>query len=65
MAKCDICDKSIFSARHISITRSQVSRRSKTKQRANVRRVHVIKNGTPQTMSVCTSCLRSGAVVRA
>ncbi len=65
MAMCDICEKSLVSARHISITRSQVSRRAKTKQRANVRKVRVIKDGTPRTMSVCTSCLRSGAVTRA
>lgn len=65
MAKCEICDKSIVSARRISITRSQVSRRWKTKQRANVRKVRVNKNGTPVRMNVCTSCLRSGAVERA
>ncbi len=65
MAMCDICNNSVFSARHISITRSQVSRRAKTKQRANVRKVRVVQDGTPRTMSVCASCLRSGAVTRA
>lgn len=65
MAKCEICDNSVFSARHISITRSQVSRRAKRKQRANVRKVRVVKDGTPMTMNVCARCLRSGAVERA
>ncbi len=65
MAKCEICDKSVVSARRVSITRSQVSRRAKRKQKANVRKVRVLKDGTPVTMKVCASCLRSGAVERA
>ena len=65
MAKCELCDKSVVSARRVSITRSQVSRRAKRKQKANVRKVRVLKDGTPVTMKVCASCLRSGAVERA
>lgn len=66
MAKCEICDKSVKSARKISITRSQVSRRAKTKQRANVRKVRVLNDkGATLRMNVCTRCLRSGAVERA
>ena len=64
MAKCEVCDKSVFFAEK-SITRSQISRRAKVKQRANVKRVKVIVDGTPKTMSVCTRCLKSGAVQRA
>lgn len=62
MAKCDICDKAVNYGRKIRITRSQISRRAKTKQKANVRRVRVNVDGTPQTMNICTHCLRSGAL---
>lgn len=60
MAKCEICDKAVNYGRKISVTRSQVSRRAKRKQKANVKRVRVVKNGTPQRMNICTRCLRSG-----
>ncbi|MDD2578649.1 MAG: 50S ribosomal protein L28 [Clostridia bacterium] len=65
MAKCDICQKDMFFGRKISITRSQISRRALVRQRANVRNVRVVVDGTPKTMHVCTRCLRSGAVKRA
>ncbi|HZW98027.1 MAG: 50S ribosomal protein L28 [Clostridiaceae bacterium] len=64
MAKCEVCDKSMFFGKKISITRSQISRRAKTTQNANVKRVRVMVDGTPKTMRVCTRCLRSGAVQR-
>lgn len=65
MAKCDICGKDMFFGRKIRITRSQISRRAKTTQDANVRRVKVLVNGVPKTMHVCSRCLRSGLVERA
>lgn len=65
MAKCDVCAKGTSFGRRISITRSQISRRAKTQRKANIRRVKVIENGTPQTKHVCTRCLRSGLVTRA
>ncbi|MCI6603206.1 MAG: 50S ribosomal protein L28 [Clostridiales bacterium] len=65
MAKCDICEKDMFFGRKIRITRSQISRRAKVEQKANVKRVRVLVDGVPQTMHVCTRCLRSGAVKRA
>ena len=65
MAKCDICQKDMFFGRKISITRPQISRRALVRQRANVRNVRVVVDGTPKTMHVCTRCLRSGAVKRA
>jgi large subunit ribosomal protein L28 len=64
MAKCEVCDKSMFFGRKIRITRSQISRRAKTRQKANVKRVRVMVDGTPKTMRVCTRCLRSGKVQR-
>ncbi len=65
MAKCEVCSKGVSFGRKISITRSQVSRRALSKQKPNVRKVKVVLNGTPQTMHVCSRCLRSGAVTRA
>ncbi len=65
MAKCEICQKDMFFGRKISITRSQVSRRALVRQKANVRKVKVVVDGTPKTMHVCTRCLRSNAVQRA
>lgn len=64
MAKCDICQKDMFFGRKIRITRSQISRRALTRQKANVRNVKVMVEGTPKTMHVCTRCLRSNAVQR-
>jgi large subunit ribosomal protein L28 len=65
MAKCEVCEKDILFGRSISITRSQISRRAKSKQKPNVRNVKVVVNGTPATMHVCSRCLRSNAVKRA
>ena len=65
MAKCEVCEKGISTARRISITRSQVSRRAKRMQKGNIRRVKAIVDGTPKKVSACASCLRNGAVVRA
>ncbi|MBR6959033.1 MAG: 50S ribosomal protein L28 [Clostridiales bacterium] len=65
MAKCEICQKDMFFGRKIRITRSQISRRALTQQKANVQKVKVVVDGTPKTMHVCTRCLRSGKVTRA
>lgn len=65
MAKCEICQKDTFFGRKIRITRSQISRRALTQQKANVRSVKVVVDGTPKTMHVCSRCLRSGLVKRA
>lgn len=65
MARCEICDKHMFFGRKIKITRSQISGRGLHRQRANVKKVHVVVDGVPRKMNVCTRCLRSGAVERA
>ena len=65
MAKCEVCEKDMFFGRKIRITRSQISRRALTQQKANVHKVKVVVDGTPKTMNVCTRCLRSGKVKRA
>ena len=65
MASCEFCSKDMLFGRHISITRSQVSRRAKRNWKPNVRRVKIMVNGTPRYAHVCTSCLKSGKVTRA
>ena len=66
MAKCEVCSKDMMFGRHISITRSQVSRRAKRNWKVNVRRVKIVDSkGTSRYAYVCTSCLRSGKVTRA
>lgn len=66
MAKCEVCEKNMMYGRHISITRSQVSRRAKRDWKVNVRRVKIVDaKGAVRHAYVCTSCLRSGKVQRA
>lgn len=61
MAKCAICDKSA----HFGNAVSHSHRRSNKMWKANVKSVKVLVNGAARKMSVCTSCLKSGRVVRA
>ena len=65
MATCDVCDKSIRTGRHISITRSQVSRRAKRIWKPNIKKLQIIENGTVKTIHICTRCLRANKVTRA
>lgn len=59
MAKCEICSKDMMFGRHISITRSQVSRRAKRDWKVNVRRVKIIDNeGVTRYAYVCAACLK-------
>ena len=64
MAKCAICDKNINFGNQLSITRSHISKRSRT-FRPNLRRVKAIVDGQPKRITVCAKCLRSGKVTRA
>jgi large subunit ribosomal protein L28 len=64
MAKCDICNKSNLKGHKISITRSQVSRRSIRIFRANIKKVRVNFNGTVKKINVCTHCLRTNKIKR-
>ena len=68
MAKCEICAKDMMFGRHISITRSQVSRRAKRDWKVNVRRVKIIDDkGVTRYAYVCAACLKDkrGLVKRA
>lgn len=65
MAKCEICSKAFLTGKKFSYRGSQVTKRFKTTQRANVRKVRVDENGTHRVASVCSRCLRSDLVKRA
>ena len=57
---CDICGKSPASGNRISHAHNVTKRRWKP----NLRRVKATLNGTPKTLLACTSCIRSGKVVK-
>ncbi len=59
--KCDVCGKGANSAH--SVSHSNI--KTKRKQRPNLHRVHVVKNGETTHIRVCTRCLRSGTVTKA
>ena len=61
MAKCDICQKGV----QFGIKVSHSHRRSNRQWKPKIRTVKAIVNGTPKTLHVCASCLRSNKVTRA
>ena len=61
MAKCAICDKGA----HFGNNVSHSHRRSNKMWKSNIKRVRVSVDGTAKKIHVCTSCLKSGKVVRA
>ncbi len=61
MAKCDICQKEVLFGNQVSHSH----RRSNRAWKPNVRTVKAIVDGTPKTLHVCTTCLKSGKVTRA
>jgi large subunit ribosomal protein L28 len=60
-AQCDICGKQ----RQVANNISHSNIKTKSIQRPNLQRVHVVLNGTRQHVRVCTRCLRSDKVVKA
>ncbi|AWZ48713.1 50S ribosomal protein L28 [Hathewaya limosa] len=58
---CEICNKGVVYGRQSSHAENKSSRT----WAPNLKKVKAIVNGTPKTIKVCTSCLRSGKVERA
>ena len=58
---CDICGKKPLSGNNISHAHNVTRRR----WNVNLRPVHAKVKGVTQRIRVCTSCLRSGKVVKA
>ena len=62
MAKeCFVCKKTVVSGNQVSYS----NKHNKRVWKPNLQRVKVVVEGTPQRVSVCTRCLRSGKVERA
>lgn len=64
MAKCEVCAKSINTARRHSHRGSNVTKRTLRIQKPNIRRVRLVWNGVTRKAYVCSECLRSGKVER-
>ena len=65
MAACEICNKTVISARRESKRGSYVTKRALRTQKPNVRNIRVVINGGVKSISVCARCLRSKKVTRA
>ncbi|MEJ2154200.1 MAG: 50S ribosomal protein L28 [Desulfobacteraceae bacterium] len=62
MAKiCDICGKKPLVGNHVSHAHNVNKRRFNP----NLQSVRAVQNGRTQKMMVCTSCIKSGRVVKA
>lgn len=62
MAKvCDICGKKPMVGNHVSHAHNVNKRRFNP----NLQSVRAMKGGRPQKMVVCTSCIKSGRVIKA
>jgi large subunit ribosomal protein L28 len=62
MAKiCDICGKKPMVGNHVSHAHNVNKRRFNP----NLQNVRAMQNGRAQKMVVCTSCIKSGRVVKA
>jgi large subunit ribosomal protein L28 len=59
--QCEICGKKPQAGNHISHAHNVTKRR----WNVNLRPVHAKVNGQGKRIRVCTSCLRSGKVVKA
>ncbi len=57
---CEVCKKGVMSGNLVSHS----NRKTKRSWAPNIQTVHVVVDGKPQKMSVCTRCLRSGKVAR-
>ncbi|HWQ06481.1 MAG TPA: 50S ribosomal protein L28 [Feifaniaceae bacterium] len=57
---CEVCNKGVMSGNLVSHS----NRKTKRGWAPNIQSVHVVVDGTPGKMNVCTRCLRSGKVTR-
>jgi large subunit ribosomal protein L28 len=60
-AQCEICGKHRQTANKVSHSNIK----TKSIQRPNLHRVHILVGGTRRHMRVCTRCLRSGKIAKA
>lgn len=61
MAKvCDICGKKPVAGRNVSHAHNITNRRFVP----NLQKVRALQNGVPKRLTVCTSCLKAGKVIK-
>ena len=60
-AQCEICGKQ----RQVANKISHSNIKTKSLQRPNLQRVHILVGGTRKHARVCTRCLRSNKIVKA
>ena len=65
MAKCAICGKETSFGKQLSITRSNISKRTVRTVKPNLRSVNAEIDGQTKKIKVCAKCLRDGKVKRA
>ncbi len=59
--RCDICDK----GKSTGFLVSHSNKHTKRTWKPNIQRLRVIREGRPQRLYVCTSCIKSGRVTKA
>ena len=59
-ATCEVCGK----RPSFGYSVSHSHRRTKRRWNPNIQRIRTVVNGTPRRISVCTSCIKAGKVVR-
>lgn len=57
---CEVCKKGVMSGNLVSHS----ERKTRRTWAPNIQRIHVLVEGTPRKMDVCTRCLRSGKIAR-
>lgn len=59
-AVCEVCGKRPSWGMNVSHSH----RRTKRRWNPNVQRVRALVNGTPRRVTVCTGCIKSGAITK-
>ena len=69
LKKCKICDKVALQGKVLARkgqykakggTGSKIARWSKRKFKVNLQTVHIVENGTPKKVYICTKCIKKG-----
>ena len=60
MPKCELCGKGPQTGNNVS----HANNRNKRRFEPNIQRQRIVVNGAAKHVRVCTSCIRSGKVVR-
>ena len=59
-AVCEVCGKHPSFGMNVSHSH----RRTKRRWNPNIQKVRAVVNGSPQRISVCTSCIRAGKITK-